>query len=118
MNALMWALGVAIALLAAINAVFWWYCIREVGDPQMTMSFLFKLTFNKWFILALASAFAASLLSYAVLSALGVIAGRFFLTIQMVAIVLTGVFVLGERPSWEQWAGIVLIIAGGLLLGR
>ncbi len=52
MNVLIWVLNLAVALLAAVNAVAWGYATREVGDPQLSLSFLLRLVFNKWFILA------------------------------------------------------------------
>ena len=117
MNAVAWAVGVAVALLAALNAIFWGYAIKEVGDLQLTISFFFKLVFNRWFILAMASAFTASLFSYVVLKEMGVLAGRFFLTLQLIAVVLATLFVLGERPSVTTWIGIILIIVGVWFVG-
>ena len=67
MNLNLWILGVIIALLSALNTIFWGYCIRDLGDPQLQLSFLFKLVFNKWFILAMGTSFVAAVLSYAVL---------------------------------------------------
>ena len=118
MSMVIWAVGVVIALLAAINAICWGYAIREVGDPQMTFNFLFTLISNKWFISAIASAFVASLLSYVILREMGVLAGRFFLSLGMVATILAGTLVLGEKLTVKEWVGIMLIIAGVLLIGR
>jgi len=117
MNVIAWVISLAVALLAALNAVFWGYTIKEVGGPQLTLSFLFKLFFNKWFIAAMTSAFIASLLSYVVLKEMGVLGGRFFLTLQLVAVVLATLFVLGERPSVTTWIGIILIIVGVWFVG-
>ena len=114
----LWIVNVVVALLAVVNTVSWGFCIREVGDPQLSVGFLLKLTFNKWFIIAMASAFVVALLSYIILNKLGVLAGRFFLTLQLVAITLTATFVLGERPSITTWIGIVLIIVGVGLMGH
>jgi len=116
-SATLWLVNVAIALLAAVNTVAWGFAIREVGDPKPSIEFLARLVFNKWFIVAMASAFVASILSYIVLQRMGVLAGRFILTIQMVATILTAYFVLGERLSLQGWIGIALIIAGVLLIG-
>lgn len=118
MSLMLWALGVIIALLAAANTVFWGYTIRELGDPHLTLNFLFELAFNKWFILAMISAFIASLLSYAVLREMGVLAGRFFLLLGTVAMILAGTIVLGEQLTWREWIGIVLIMIGVMLIGR
>jgi len=118
MNLNLWILGAIIVLLSALNTIFWGYCIRDLGDPQLELSFLFKLVFNKWFILAMGTAFVAAVLSYAVLRQMGVLAGRFFLSLGAVATVLACALVLGERPTLVEWIGILLIIAGALLIGR
>lgn len=118
MNHILWVLGIVIALLAAANTVFWGYAVRDVGDPQLTPSFLFKLAFNKWFILAMVSAFIAALLSYVVLREMGVLAGRFFLSLGTVAMILAGTLVLGEELTWREWVGIILIMAGVILIGK
>jgi len=117
-NYIIWSLGLAIALLAALNSVCWGYAIREVGDPQLTLNFLFKLVFNKWFILAMMSAFFSALLSYTVLREMGVLVGRFFLSLGTIATILACMLVLGERPTIREWIGIVLIMVGVLLIGR
>jgi len=114
----LWILGVVIALLSALNAIFWGHCVRELGDPRLELDFLLELVFNKWFVLAMGTAFVAALLSYAVLRQMGVLAGRFFLSLGAVATVLACTLVLGERPTLTEWIGILLIIAGALLIGR
>jgi len=84
----------------------------------MSLDFLFKLGFNRFFILALASAFIASLLTYPVLASLGVMRGRFFLATEAIATILVAHFVLGERMEPIHWLGLGLILIGTLLLGR
>jgi uncharacterized membrane protein len=66
----------------------------------------------------MASAFTAALLSYAVLRGMGVLAGRFFLSLGTVATILACTLVLGERLTLEEWIGIVLIMLGVMLVGR
>jgi drug/metabolite transporter (DMT)-like permease len=105
-------------LLTAINAICWGYAIREVGNPQLSLNFLLTLVFNRWFILAMASAFTAALLSYAVLKEMGVLIGRFFLSLGTIATILACTLVLGEQLTLEEWLGIVLIIIGVMLIGR
>jgi drug/metabolite transporter (DMT)-like permease len=94
--------------------------LRDKGGrrPQLTISFLSRLILNKWFILAMASAFAAALLSYVVLREMGVLAGRFFLSLGAVATILACTFVLGEELTLREWAGIALIMAGVFFVGR
>ena len=117
MSTTLWLVNIAIMLLAGVNTVAWGFAIREVGDPKLSIGFLTRLILNKWFIIAMASAFVASILSYIVLRRVGVLAGRFVLATQMVATILTAYLVLGERLSLQGWIGIALIIAGVLLVG-
>ena len=118
MNLHLWIINIAGALLAFVNTVSWGYTLREVGDPKPSIDFLIRLVFNRWFILAMASAFTASILSYIVLREMGVLAGRFFLSFGTVATILAGTLVLGESLTIREWVGVALIIAGVLLVGR
>jgi drug/metabolite transporter (DMT)-like permease len=115
---LIWTLGILIALLTALNTISWGFAIREIGDPQLSLDFLLRLVFNKWYILALASALVASILSYAVLREMGVLVGRFFLSLSMVVMILAGTLVLGEKLTLKEWVGMFLILAGSLLVAR
>jgi drug/metabolite transporter (DMT)-like permease len=115
---LIWTLGILIALLTALNTISWGFAIREVGDPQLSLDFLLRLVFNKWYVLALASALVASILSYAVLREMGVLVGRFFLSLSMVVMILAGTLVLGEKLTLKEWVGMFLILAGSLLVAR
>jgi drug/metabolite transporter (DMT)-like permease len=115
---LIWTLGILIALLTAFNTISWGFAIKEVGDPQLSLDFLLRLVFNKWYVLALASALVASILSYAVLREMGVLLGRFFLSLSMVAVILASTFVLGEKLTSKEWIGVTIIMIGVLLIGR
>lgn len=106
------------AALSAVNAIAWGYAVRTVGEPALSLSFLLRLVFNKYFIIAMAVAFAAAVLSYVVLREMGVLAGRFFLSLNIVATVVACTAVLGERLGPVEWLGIALITVGVLLIGR
>jgi drug/metabolite transporter (DMT)-like permease len=116
--AMLWLVNIAVALLAAINTVAWGFCVREVGDPKPSIEFLIRLVLNKWFILAMASAFTASILSYIVLQRMGVLAGRFFTSLSMVATMLAGVLILKEKFDSLSLIGMALIIIGAILIGK
>lgn len=118
MDAKIWVIALLYAALSAINAVAWGYTIRDVGSPELSISFLFKLLFNKYFILAMGAAFIAAVLSYVVLKEMGVLAGRFFLSINIVATILACTLILGERVGYREWIGIALISAGMLIIGK
>jgi undecaprenyl phosphate-alpha-L-ara4N flippase subunit ArnE len=118
MTQLIWFLGISIALLTALNTISWGFAIREIGDPQLSPEFLLRLIFNKWYLLALASALVASILSYAVLREMGVLVGRFFLSLSMVAVILASTFVLGEKLTSKEWIGVAIIMIGVVLIGR
>jgi uncharacterized membrane protein len=49
---------------------------------------------------------------------MGVMLGRFFMTLSAIAIVIVGALVLKESINVEQAVGMVLIILGALLIGR
>jgi len=117
MNAVNWILSLTIAVLAAVNAVCWGYAIKEVQDPSLTVEFVLRLVFNRFFIMAMASAFTASLLSYVVMSEMGVLAGRYFLSLGAVATILACTLILGERLTPREYAGIALTVAGVVLIG-
>lgn len=114
----LWALGVVVAALSAVDAVAWGFAIREVGDPHLSLDFLLKLITNKWYLLAMSMGFAISILSYAVMREMGVLMGRFFLMLSIAAVVLACTLVLGETLSLREVIGMALIIAGVLVIGR
>jgi len=118
MSQTIWILNGLIAFLAAVNAVCWGYTIRQVNNPQLTLSFLLTLALNKYFIMAIASAFTASLLGYVVMSEMGVLGGRFFISLSTVTTILACVLILGERLNPRGWLGVALIITGVMLIGR
>jgi drug/metabolite transporter (DMT)-like permease len=113
-----WLLGIVVVLLVGLNTLFWGFALKEMGDPELNLGFILELVFNRWFMLAMVSGFTVAVLSYWVYSALGVMLGRFFLSISIVSVLIVGVFVLGERISLEQWIGVVLVTIGVLLIGR
>ena len=113
----LFAISGIVALLAALNTYAWGLCIREVGGPYSKVDFLYKLVFNRWFILAMASAFAISLLSYVVLRRVGIIVGRFLLTIQLITTILVAHYVFGESISSKDFLGMIIIMIGIILLG-
>ncbi|MEM0482792.1 MAG: hypothetical protein QXM16_07920 [Nitrososphaerota archaeon] len=113
-----WYIGLIVVGLVGLNTMFWGMAVREVGQPEVSVRFLINLFFNRWFILAMATGFTVAVLSYWVYSAMGVMLGRFFLSISIVSIVVVGYFLLEEVVSIEQWIGIALIISGALLIGR
>jgi drug/metabolite transporter (DMT)-like permease len=107
-----------VAFLSAINTVAWGLCIREVGDPKPSIEFLIRLVFNKWFIPTMASEFTASILSYIVLHRMDVLTGIFFLSIQMIAMILTAYLVLRERLPLRKRVGVLMIFTGVVLIGK
>jgi len=92
--------------------------IREVGDPRLSLDFLLRLAFNKWYVFALASALVASFLSYVALKEVGVQAGRLFLLLSMVATILACALVLREKLTLKEFIGMAFIMAGIVLIGR
>jgi drug/metabolite transporter (DMT)-like permease len=112
-----WILNILFSLLAGVNALFWGLCIKDVEVPVLSIGFLLKLILNKFFILAMFTAFAASLVRYAVVQDMGVFRANFFLTMSSVTIILVSVLVLGEKITLWHCFGIVLIMLGVYILG-
>ncbi len=118
MAATHWYLGFLVAVLVGLNTLFWGLTLREVGQPEASLKFFLTLFLNRWFILAMLTGFSVAVLSYWVYSYMGVMLGRFFLSMSIASIVLVGYFLLREVVTIQQWVGVVLIIIGVLLVGR
>ncbi len=118
MNLLNWIITILIAFLAAFSTLCWGKVIKEVGDPTFTLRFLLTLVLNKYYIMAMFSALMASMIRYTVLKEMGVLLGGFFLSLSTVAIILTSVFILGEKITPRSWVGIALIMIGIILVAR
>ncbi len=118
MAATYWYVGFLVAVLVGLNTLFWGLTLREVGQPEASLRFFFTLFLNRWFILAMLTGFTVAVLSYWVYNEMGVMLGRFFLSMSIVSIVLVGYFLLRESVTIQQWVGIILIVIGALLVGR
>ncbi len=118
MNLINWIINILIAILAAFSTLCWGNVIKEVGAPNFTLRFLLTLVLNKYYIMAMASALMASMIRYSVLKEMGVLLGGFFLSLSTVAIILTSIFILGEKITPRSWMGIALIMIGIILVGR
>jgi drug/metabolite transporter (DMT)-like permease len=114
---LMWILNLIIVCLMGINVLAWGYCIKDVGLPVFTVEFLLKLTFNKFFIIAMLSALIAALLKYSVVQRLGVFRGNFFLLTSSIVTVLIAYFVLNEKFTFLHCLGVGLVLLGVYILG-
>jgi uncharacterized membrane protein len=49
---------------------------------------------------------------------MGVLVGRFFLSLSMVAVILASTLVLGEKLTSKEWIGVAIIMIGVVLIGR
>lgn len=116
--ATIWLVALLVVVLVGVNTFLWGSALREVGRPDVSVGFLLKLFLNGWFILAMVTGFTVAVLSYWVYSELGVMLGRFFLSMSIVSIVIVGRFLLNEAVTIQQWIGVALVIAGALLIGR
>ena len=113
--ALWTANGIAFAL-SALNTIFWGYSIKAVGKFQLTLNFLLRLGTNPWFILAMATALSSTVITYFVISAIGIAKGRLFLTTGSIAVVITSYLVFGEYFTYENMLGVALVLIGAALL--
>ena len=112
-----WILNLIIAILTGVSILCWGYCIKDVGLPVLSLGFLIKLAFSKFFIMAMGLGFIAALLKYFIVQDLGVLKASFFLMTSSIAIILVSVFLLGEKITFWNCFGIVLVLSGVWLLG-
>lgn len=87
-----------------------------MGGFQLSAQFLWKLGMNPWFLMAMGSALAASLVSYFVIASIGIAKGRLFLTTANVAYLVTSYFVFGEKFSPDNLLGVAFVLVGASLL--
>jgi len=113
-----WFIGFLVVVLVGLNTLFWGLVTRELGQPEVSARFLLMLFFNRWFVLAMVTGFAVAVLSYWVYIDMGVMLGRFFLSMSIASILLVGYFLLRETVTIQQWVGVLLIVIGALLVGR
>ncbi|MEM2181880.1 MAG: hypothetical protein QXK84_04200 [Nitrososphaerota archaeon] len=113
-----WFIGFLVVVLVGLNTLFWGLVTRELGQPEVSARFLLTLFFNRWFVLAMVTGFAVAVLSYWVYIDMGVMLGRFFLSMSIASILLVGYFLLRETVTIQQWVGVLLIVIGALLVGR
>jgi drug/metabolite transporter (DMT)-like permease len=105
--------------LVVVNTVFWGLAIRQVtpgGSVQYNLQFVLKLGTNPYFILAMVSALAATLVQYYARATLGLAKGGLFYSLGTVALVFTSYFAFGEKFTWENALGIILIMVGTVLV--
>jgi len=113
-----WVLNAIVFLLGMANTLFWGYAVRNVGEPSFNFGFLLKLGFNPFFLLALLTALCSTLVSYSILSSLGIARGRFFVATTYIAVVVTSVIFLGEKLTVKEYLGVALILAGTILVAQ
>ncbi|MEM3807141.1 MAG: hypothetical protein QW413_00890 [Nitrososphaerota archaeon] len=113
-----WFIGFLVVVLVGLNTLFWGLVTRELGQPEVSARFLLTLFFNRWFVLAMVTGFAVAVLSYWVYIDMGVMLGRFFLSMSIASILFVGYFLLRETVTIQQWVGVLLIVIGALLVGR
>lgn len=107
-----------IATLAGASTLLWGLTIRSVGQPRATVEFVCRLGVNRYFIGAMVIGLVMAVLTYGVLTSLGVMRGRFFLTTGAITTIVVAHLALGERLESIHYLGIGLVMTGALLLGR
>ena len=112
----LWAANVLAFILSAVNTVFWGYSIKAVGRFQVSADFLWRLGTNPWFILAMAAALSSTVITYYVISTIGIAKGRLFLTTGSIAVVITSYLVFGEKFTYENMLGVAMVLIGAALL--
>ncbi len=103
-------------LIGAFITYCWGNVIKEVGSPQVSFKFILSLFSNKYYIMAMSSGFFTSVLRFTVLKKMGILEGRFFLSLNSVINILVMVYVLGEETTRRTWLGIAIILIGSIII--
>jgi len=112
-----WLLNIITAVLTGINTLCWGLCVKDVGKASLSLEFLLKLGFNKYFILSMITAFSAMLLRYHIRQGMGIVKSGFFLMFSTIVVVVVGYVFLGEKLTLTDWFGTGLILGGVFILG-
>jgi drug/metabolite transporter (DMT)-like permease len=113
----LWFYGLLFTLLSALNAYFWGLLKNSSNFSGISLRSFLGLVTNIYFDLAIFTAFLASFVAYFIVKQLGIVAGRFFQVIGLVATILVGLIIFKEKLTMEQWLGIILILIGVVLVG-
>ena len=114
----LWLLNLLYALITAFGTLAWGLCIKDVGQITFSFESFLRLAFNKYFILMCGLAGSSLFFKYMVLEKMGVMSGTFFMALSAISLILVSWFILGERPTYTVWIGIVFVFVGTLLLGK
>ena len=115
-TSLLWASQGIYVLLVILNTWLWGTAINGLGQFQMSLSFVWRLGTNLYFVLAMLTALSATVVTYYARASLGFAKGSLFYSLGTVALVLTSYYLLHERFTFTQGAGIALIMVGVVLL--
>ena len=110
--------GISVGLVV-VNTICWGLAIRQIspgGNVQYSLAFLWRLGTNPYFILAMLSAVAATVVQYCARASLGLAKGGLFYSVGTVALILTSYFAFGERFTWTNALGVILIMSGTVLV--
>lgn len=112
----LWGTNAISIVLVVLNTLFWGYAIKQTGQIDFSLTFLWRLGTNPWFILAIFTALVSTVVTYAARQSLGLAKGSLFYSLGTVALVITSYAVFGERFTWTQGIGVALIMIGVVLV--
>ena len=110
-------INIVFAITAAVGTISLGLAFRELNAFKWSMPYLWSLTTNKWFLLALALGFGSVFLRYAILRVQGVAQSSYYLQTSLIAVYVLAVLVLGEQFTPRAGVGAILILVGAFLIG-
>ncbi len=110
-------INASFAVLAAVGTVSLGLAFRERGAMELSLSYIWSLVTNKWFLIALVLGFSSIFLRYAILKFQGLAQSSYYLQTSLIAVYILAYFVLGEQFTLKMAIGAVLILAGVTLIG-
>ena len=103
-------------LFVVLNTWLWGLTINQIGQMQLSATFFTRIIATPTFDLAMIAALSATFVTYYARASLGQAKGSLFYSLGTVALVATSYYTLGERFTMSQALGIVLIMAGVVLV--
>ena len=115
-TALLWLSNLAYVGITVVNTVAWGFAIRQVGAFDFSLSFVWKLGTNLYFLAAVFTALVGVFVTYVGRYSIGLGKAGLFYGVGTIALILTSHLVFGEKFDNLQIIGAALVLGGAVLL--
>ena len=111
----LWVSNVMVCSIVAVNTIAWGK-LRALGSPTLSLSFVRRLFFQRWFLLIQALGLVGAFARYVAQSTIGVGKGNLFYYTGNIVLLIVAKYRLKEGFTLTQLAGIGLVLLGAFLV--